>query len=97
MAITATPALPVSATNRTVRVQIDVPYQGTPVVEVFRETLHLDGNGGCLLKDPWTSLSRTYAAVAAQSVTLSGGKTVTGAEMYEAIAAFCDMWKLEGL
>lgn len=81
-------------TERSARVQIETPYGGVPVIEIFRETVKI-ANGEMVSKSDWTKVSRRAPDIMKETVTLHSGAVVSAAQIAEAIAVFGDKWAAE--
>jgi len=69
-------------------------YGKDPTVSIFREQVRVLGSE-VISREGLPSSTRALSVVAAQSVTLASGKTVTPAEIAEAVIALAATWKTE--
>lgn len=99
MAYDKTPVIPASAQNRTWRANIETPVAGGNSIQVFREDVSRDADGVVTdLVQSMLPVSRTAAAIASESVTVSiGGEDVevTAAMIMAALPKFFDRWTQE--
>lgn len=76
---------------RTRLLVIDAPKGADPTIQVHRQEAVV--LGGQAFERPTRILRRHYSAVATATATLAGGKTVTVAEIAEAISLLGDAWE----
>ena len=92
--VTATPTPdPDMYVRRSNKVTVDAPYGSAPVITLSRESIPF--KNGAKMAGVETEnfiLGRNYAAVATDQVTMGSGKTLTIAELAEAIGLFGDLW-----
>lgn len=84
--------------ERTWRVQIECALNSDYVLQAFRETVR--SVDGIQLGQPDKNagvVSRTLSEAAADRVTLTSGKTVTIAELAEALVKHIEAWRTEDL
>ena len=76
---------------RTRLLVIDAPKGADPTIKVHRQQAVLvDGQA---FERPTRIISRRYSAVATATATLASGKTITVAEIAEAISLLGDAWE----
>lgn len=78
--------------RRTWRIDIDTPKGRPATVRAHRELLTTDSEGEVTAK-PANTVCRTIAPdVLAETVSITGGKLLTVAEIYEGISKLVDAW-----
>lgn len=85
-------SLTITKLRRTWRVQIETPLGADYVLTAFRENVSKSGEE-IISKEPAGSVVRSMSAAAIDAVTLQSGKTITGQELAEAIAAHIERWE----
>lgn len=92
----STDTLTVTTTKRTWRIQIFTDYGSDYRAEFLREELKTLPDHSVLARAQLPTVARALSNVAAESVTVNG-KTITGAELAEALKKFGDKWAAEDL
>lgn len=83
--------------RRTWRFQGFTDFGIDPKIEAFRERVFLTSDGQLDSREQLGQVSRTLSAFKDDQITLSSGKTLTGAELAEATGAFIDKWEAEDI
>jgi hypothetical protein len=97
MAITqGTETVALTIEERTWRLEIFIEKGTDPTVRAHREVVKTDAAGNVVAKDPSAVVERQLSKVASQSFAI-GGKTYTGAEIANVLAAVVDTWRQEDL
>lgn len=91
----STDTLTVTTSKRTWRIQVFSDLGSDYRIEFLREEVKTLPEGQLLARTPLASSTRVLSAVQADAVTLTGGKTVTAAELAEALQRFGDKWAAE--
>lgn len=81
--------------RRTWRTTIDTPKGGPYIVTANRERLLVNNDEIISREENAGIVQRNVADVAAEQVTLAGGKVLTAAEVTEAVEKFLEKWELE--
>lgn len=93
---TVTETLTVTTVQRTWRIHVFSDFGTDYRVEYLREEIRkLPDNTVIGRNQTLPNVSRGLAAVAAETVTLTSGKTISGAELAEALSRFGDKWAAE--
>jgi len=98
MAITKTVANTiVSAREQTWRINFEIPANGTPAIQIYRETVGLDAEGNVVGQpmQTYTPVARNFADVEEEIATFDDGSDVTFGDVVEALQVFGDKWATE--
>lgn len=95
MAVNATYSKAFTGIKRTAHIEIDAPYGLSPTIEANREILEIvDGEVAQRVIAP-TVHRRLADCSPIETVTTSTGKSLTAAEIAEAVALMIDSWDSE--
>lgn len=93
---TVTETLSVTTVRRTWRIHVFSDFGTDYRVEYLREELRkLPDNTVIGRNQTLPNVTRAISAVAAEQVTLTNGKAISGAELAEALSRFGDKWAAE--
>lgn len=92
----ATEQVTIHSQERTWRVQIECALNADYVLQAFREVVK-SVDGTVLSKTPVGEVTRTLSGAASDVVTLQSGKTLTVAEMAEALVRHIEAWRAADL
>lgn len=90
----STETVAVQTTTRVAEVVISAPAGADPIIAISRERSKSVA-GEVISRQIFSTSSRKFSAIASESVTLASGKTLTPAEMQEAIVLYAARWKTE--
>lgn len=82
--------------EQTWRINFELPPEGDPSVQIYRETVAIDDAGTVVGKpqQSYQAVNRTFAAVEGEIADCSGYE-ITFADVVEALAIFGDRWAQE--
>lgn len=91
-----TSSVTLSQQRRTWRINIESAIGTIPVLTAHRELVSKVGDT-VIAKDPSGNVTRSLAAVAAESITLHDGMVITPAHIAEALVALIERWEAADL
>ncbi len=90
--------LTIKPTERSWRINIETPRGQDYNITAFRETIGIeDGTNKVIYQKQDHSVSRYLTPIAAETVTLGNGTTLSAADVATALTLFIEKWRLEDL
>jgi hypothetical protein len=88
---------PTSLMERTWRLNIEVPIDSEPSIQVYRWSVPVDGSGNPMGKGQqnYQPINRTLAGAGEETVRLEDGTSLTLNQIGEALSLFGDQWATE--